>query len=93
MGELALQEAGPYCATEAEVCFNQALATARKQGALLWQLRGALHLAQLRVGQGRLDEARQILDPVYAKFVEGFETADLRVAKMLLDELPTGLST
>jgi predicted ATPase len=92
-GELALQESARSFANEAEDCFNRALATARQQGALLWQLQSALHLARLRVGYGRPDDARQILAPVYRQFVEGFETADLRAAKMLLGSLPTDRST
>jgi predicted ATPase len=63
------------------------LTTARQQGALLWELRSARHLARLRVGQKRPQEAWQILAPVYGQFVEGFETADLRAAKLMLESL------
>jgi predicted ATPase len=86
-GELALRELGPSSLREAEGCFSEALTTARQQGALLWELRSALHLARLRVGQKRPEDAWQILAPVYGQFVEGFETADLRAAKLMLESL------
>jgi predicted ATPase len=86
-GELALRERGPSALREAEGCFSEALTTARQQGALLWELRSARHLARLRVGQKRPQEAWQILAPVYGQFVEGFETADLRAAKLMLESL------
>ena len=72
--------------TAAEGSFRQAIDIARQQEALLWELRAALSLARLRVTQGRHDEARQLLTPVYDRFTEGFQTPDLRAAKAFLDE-------
>jgi predicted ATPase len=69
------------------MCFNQSLAASRSQGALSWELRTATSLAALRRKHGRIDEARGLLAPVYGRFTEGFDTADLRAAKRLLDEL------
>ena len=74
----------------AEDCFNGALAVAREQGALFWELRAAMGLAGLRVRQGRPKDAREVLAPVHARFTEGFETADLRSARELLSGLPIG---
>jgi predicted ATPase/DNA-binding winged helix-turn-helix (wHTH) protein len=87
-GELLLQRADNRSFAAAESCFERALAVAREQGALLWELRAALSLARLRIGQGRQDDARQILAPVYNRFTEGFETEDLKQAKGLLQQLP-----
>jgi len=70
-----------------EACFLRAAAIARKQGAKLWELRAARSLARLRRDQGRHVEAHDLLAPVYDWFAEGFDTADLRDAKALLDEL------
>jgi non-specific serine/threonine protein kinase len=69
----------------AEDCLAQALKMARDQGARTWELRIALSAAHLRVTQGRRDEAKQMLAPVYETFTEGFDTVDLREAKRLLD--------
>jgi predicted ATPase len=84
-GEVLLRQAGDRSAAAAEDCFNQAREMAREQGALFWELRVALSLARLRVTQGRHNEARQTLAPVYDRFTEGFATSDLRAAKALLD--------
>jgi len=88
MGELLLQEAGDRSIVEAEGCFLEALEVARQQGALFWELRGALSLARLRVRQDRHGEAQRALAAVYARFTEGFGTADLRSAKAILESLP-----
>jgi predicted ATPase/DNA-binding winged helix-turn-helix (wHTH) protein len=72
----------------AAVCFLEALALARQQGALFWELRGALGLARLRLKQHRPDDARKLLAPIYEQFTEGYETADLRSARAVLDSLP-----
>jgi predicted ATPase/DNA-binding winged helix-turn-helix (wHTH) protein len=88
-GELLLQQAGDSDSAAAETCYNGALETAREQGALFWELRAALSLARLRVRQNRRDEARAVLAPVYDRFTEGFETADLRAARAIL-ALPPG---
>ena len=71
----------------AERCFCDAIELARRQGTLLWELRGALPLARLWSAEKRPNDARQILAPVYGRFVEGFDAADLREAKLLLDSL------
>jgi len=60
---------------------------AHEQGALFWELRVALSLARLLRGHGRSADAMGILRPVYDRFTEGFNTADLREAKNLLEEL------
>ena len=72
---------------EAEGCFRRALDIARHQQAKSWELRAATSLARLRRDQGRRVEARELLAPVYGWFTEGFDTADLKDAKALLDEL------
>jgi predicted ATPase len=65
----------------------EAIATARRQEARLFELRAAASLARLWGKQGRLAEARDLLAPVYGWFTEGFDTADLKEAKSLLNEL------
>ena len=72
---------------EAEICFHQALTIARRQQAKSWELRAATSLSRMWQQQGKRDEARQLLAPVYGWFTEGFDTADLQEAKALLDEL------
>ncbi|HJU11739.1 MAG TPA: adenylate/guanylate cyclase domain-containing protein, partial [Candidatus Binataceae bacterium] len=74
-------------AQEARSCFEMAITTARHQQARAWQLRAATSLARLLAGQGRREEARPILAEIYGWFSEGFDTADLQEAKMLLDHL------
>jgi class 3 adenylate cyclase/predicted ATPase len=86
MGELLLYVAEPDRGA-AEGCFHRAMAVARKQSAKMWELRVAMSLARLRVEQGRRAEAYDLLAPVYGWFTEGFDTADLKDAKALLDEL------
>ena len=73
--------------SEAESCFHRAIEIARSQKAKSWELRAATTLARLWCDQRRLDDARDLLTPVYHWFTEGFETADLIEAKKLLDEL------
>ena len=85
-GELLLWQAVPD-APQAEVCFQQALAIARCQQAKSWELRAATSLARLWQQQGKQAEARELLAPVYGWFTEGFDTADLQEAKVLLEEL------
>jgi predicted ATPase len=72
---------------EAEACFQQALDVARRQQAKALELRAAMSLSRLWLCQGKCVEARQLLAAVYNWFTEGFETADLRGATMLLAEL------
>ena len=62
-------------------------APARQQQAKSWELRAAMSLARLWRDQGKRDEARALLAPVYGWFTEGFDTLDLREAKTLLEEL------
>jgi class 3 adenylate cyclase/predicted ATPase len=71
----------------AEDLYRKALSIAVEQEAKLWELRAAASLARLRLDQGRRTEARDLLAPVYGWFTEGFDTADLKEAKALLDEL------
>jgi predicted ATPase len=72
---------------EAEACFQQAIAVAQQQSAKSWELRAATSLARLWQQQGKTTEARDLLAPVYEWFTEGFDTADLKDAKALLDKL------
>jgi predicted ATPase len=72
---------------DAEACFARALAIAREQSARTWELRAAVSLARLRAEQGKRAEARNLLAPVYGWFTEGFDTADLKDARALLEEL------
>jgi predicted ATPase len=85
-GEIALMSPGPD-ASKAEAYFEQALTIARLQQAKSWELRTAMSLARLWRDQGKRDEARELLAPVYGWFTEGFDTLDLREAKALLDGL------
>ncbi len=72
---------------KAEACFERALAVARKQQAKSWELRAAMSMARIWRDQGRRQQARDLLAPLYAWFTEGFDTRDLKEAKVLLDEL------
>jgi class 3 adenylate cyclase/predicted ATPase len=83
-GALLLHQATPD-AIQAEVCFQQALAIARRQQAKSWELRAATSLARLWQQQGKRAEARELLAPVYGWFTEGFDTADLQEAQALLE--------
>jgi predicted ATPase len=85
-GELLLQQTVAQM-EEAEVCFEQALAVARRQQAKSLELRAAMSLARLWQRQDRQVEAHELLAPVYDWFTEGFDTADLQEAKTLLEEL------
>jgi predicted ATPase len=73
--------------SEAETCFVRAIDVARAQSARTWELRAAVSLARLWRDQGKRNEARDLLAPVYGWFTEGFDTPDLKEAKTLLDEL------
>jgi predicted ATPase len=64
-----------------------ALAIARQQGTKFWELRAAMSMARLWRNQGRHNEARELLAPVYGWFTEDFDTLDLKQARALLDEL------
>jgi predicted ATPase len=74
-------------AEEVERALRTAVALAEEQGAFLLKLRAAASLARLWRDQGKRDEAREILAPVYGWFTEGFDTRDLKEAKALLNEL------
>ena len=86
-GEILLKHGGPDWAAEAETCFRQALDIAEAQSAKSWELRAAMSLARLWAEQGKRAQAQDLLAPVYGWFTEGFETADLKDAKALLEEL------
>jgi class 3 adenylate cyclase/tetratricopeptide (TPR) repeat protein len=85
-GEIALKSLPPDAA-KAEACFEQALAVARQQQAKSWELRAAMSMARLWRDQGKRQQARELLAPIYGWFTEGFDTCDLKEAKALLDEL------
>jgi len=72
---------------EAEACFQHAITIAQSQGAKAWELRTATSLARLWQHQGKRQQARDLLAPVYHWFTEGFDTPDLQDAKALLDAL------
>jgi predicted ATPase len=68
--------------------FRQALDWARRCGALSWELRAATSLARLLRDQSRAADALALLQPVYDRFADGFDTSDLKTAKALIDSLP-----
>ena len=68
-------------------CLTEALAVARAQSALAWELRSTMALARMLFEDGQRDRARHTLALVYDRFTEGFETADLRLARTLLEDL------
>ena len=72
---------------KAQEYFEHALAVARQQQAKSWELRAAMSLARLWRDQGKVQQARELLAPVYGWFTEGFDTRDLKEAKALLEEL------
>jgi predicted ATPase len=83
-GRLLLQQGN---SEGADQLYRKALGIAKEQGAKLWELRAAISIARLWGEQSRRAEARDLLAPVYGWFTEGFDTADLREAKELLDAL------
>jgi class 3 adenylate cyclase/predicted ATPase len=85
-GEIALLSSDPDGA-KAQTYFERALIVARKQQAKSWELRAAMSMARLWRDQGKQDEARDLLAPVYFWFTEGFDTRDLKEAKALIDAL------
>jgi predicted ATPase len=85
-GEIALNSP-ERDAAKAETYFERALAVARQQQAKSWELRASMSLARLWRDQGKVQQARELLAPVYGWFTEGFDTRDLKEAKALLEEL------
>ena len=85
-GEISLLSCEPEAAN-AENYFERALAVARQQQAKSWELRAAMSLARLWRDQGKPQQARELLSPVYGWFTEGFDTGDLKEAKALLEQL------
>jgi predicted ATPase/DNA-binding winged helix-turn-helix (wHTH) protein len=86
-GEIELRKDIPNAATTAESFFQESLDWARRQNALSWELRTATSLARLWRSQGRLGDAHRQLAQVYARFTEGFQTADVIAARELLNEV------
>ena len=85
-GEIAVLSPEPDAA-KAQASCEHALAVAREQQAKSWELRAAMSLARLWRDQGKREEARNLLAPVYGWFTEGFDTLDLKEARALLNEL------
>jgi predicted ATPase len=85
-GEIALLSPGSDV-TEAQAHFEHAISSARQQQAKSWELRAAISMARLWRSQGKTQQAREQLAPVYGWFTEGFDTLDLKEAKVLLEEL------
>jgi predicted ATPase len=85
-GDLLLRLARPDV-VHAETCFQQALALACRHQAKSWELRAAISLGRLWRWQGKQADAYELLAPIYGWFTEGFDTADLQEAKVLLEEL------
>ena len=92
LAEILRIKAGLLSATEGasdqiEILLARSLEVARSQQARCWELRAACDLASLWQRKGRTKDALQLLQPVYARFTEGFDSADLRHAKRILDGL------
>jgi predicted ATPase len=85
-GELLLIGGGDL-ASEAAQCFREAISVAHRQRAKSWELRATVSLARLLAKKGKRDEARTMLVEINGWFTEGFDTSDLKDAKVLLDEL------
>jgi tetratricopeptide (TPR) repeat protein len=82
---LLIQNAGAF--ENAQSCFCKAIEIARRQSAKSWELRATTSLSRLLANHGRREKARSMLGDIYGWFTEGFDTADLKEAKALLDEL------
>jgi predicted ATPase len=87
-GEVVLKSPAPDTG-KAEKYFDCALGVARQQQTKSWELRAAMSLARLWRDQGKVQQARELLAPVYGWFTEGFDTRDLKEAKALLEQLAT----
>jgi predicted ATPase len=92
MGELMLRLPKPD-PTAAEAKFAHAAATARHQGAKLWELRATICLARLWAEQGRRGEAHDLLTPIYSQVTEGFGTPDVQAATAILREITANSET
>jgi predicted ATPase/DNA-binding winged helix-turn-helix (wHTH) protein len=86
-GEIFRLQSGPSAADAAEDNLFQSLDWARRQGVLSWELRTAMSLARLHQARGEIIEARDTLVSVYNRLDEGFQTADLKAAKALIETL------
>jgi adenylate cyclase len=86
-GDLLLRRDDSNGVLESQRCFERAIEIARGHGGKSLELRATMSLARLLARQGRGDEARTMLGEIYGWFTEGFDTADLKDAKALLDEL------
>jgi len=82
-----LSDGNPASMQEAEDLFDLSLETARKQGALSWELRTAVSLARLSHASGKREHASLLLVPIVGKFNEGFLSPDLKLAMQLVHEL------
>jgi predicted ATPase len=85
-GELLLQTSIPET-SRAEACFHHALVMSQKHEAKYWELQTAMSLSRLWLNQGKKEDARGLLSEIYNWFTEGFDTADLKDAKSLIEEL------
>jgi predicted ATPase len=85
-GEITLLAPEPDLA-KAEAHFERAFCIAREQEAKSWELRAAMGMARLWLDQGRRRQAHELLAPIYGWFTEGFDTLDLKEARLLLQEL------
>jgi predicted ATPase len=85
-GEIALLTSEPDAA-KAEAHFARALLVSRAQQAKSWELRATISMARLWRDQGKRQQARDLITPIYNWFTEGFDTLDLKQAKALCDEL------
>jgi adenylate cyclase len=86
-GGQAMVETSPLALTQAEESFDQAIKIARRQEAKSLELRAVMSIARLYQKQGKQEEAGRLLSQTCSRFAEGFDTADLREAKALLDQL------
>ena len=84
---LATHEGAPIAVAKKYVIISKSMAIARKQGARLLELRSATLLAQILAEQNERHLAVDTLDPIYGWFTEGFDTADLKQARALLEQL------
>ena len=85
-GEIAWKSPEPDV-VKAQTYFERALQIARQQQAKSWELRASMSLARLWRDQGKVQQSRELLAPVYGWFTEGFDTLDLKEVKALLEEL------